>query len=123
MGIQITNTLDGLAADMRTMPRQAAVGFSKAVRSNVNEGKRRARRNAKITARRHGRLYPDAITAEMRTALSGEFGPETYKSQGGMSFERGSKNQPPHRDLERAASGLKLRLARDADDVVGRLFW
>jgi hypothetical protein len=123
MSVRVTHTIDTLAADLRAKPREAGTGMTKVLRKSLNEGKRRARINAKSTARKHGKHYPDSITAELRTPFSGEFGPEAGKPQGGMSFERGSRNQPPHRDLERAADAVMPGLQNDVGDLLNRLFW
>lgn len=55
---------------------------------------------ATTTAGTHGRHYPKSIDAELRfsTNLEVEIGPNPAKKQGGMSFEYGSVNQPPHLD-------------------------
>ncbi len=51
----------------------------------------------------HGVHYPDAITVEKVGVLAWEAGPEAGRPQGGMSFETGSRNQPPHLDGNNAA--------------------
>ena len=66
---------------------------------------------ARVSSGAHGIHYPDAISAELVFDLGGvavDMGPESGKPQGGMSFERGSRNQPPHAD------GLKALAAGEA---------
>lgn len=66
---------------------------------------------ARMSSGAHGIHYPDAISAELVFDLGGvavDIGPESGKPQGGMSFERGSRNQPPHAD------GLKALAAGEA---------
>lgn len=66
---------------------------------------------ARVSSGAHGIHYSDAISAELVFDLAGvavDMGPETGKPQGGMSFERGSRNQPPHAD------GLKALAAGEA---------
>ena len=56
---------------------------------------------ARGTAGEHGIHYPDSIEADMVFDLGGasvEVGPNPGMPQGGMSFEHGSRNQPPHLD-------------------------
>ena len=59
------------------------------------------RTGARMSSGAHGIHYPDAISAELVFDLGGvavDIGPESGKPQGGMSFEHGSRNQPPHLD-------------------------
>ena len=59
------------------------------------------RTGARMSSGAHGIHYPDAISAEPVFDLGGvavDIGPESGKPQGGMSFEHGSRNQPPHLD-------------------------
>lgn len=60
--------------------------------------------NARQTSGEHGKHYPDSIDMERRggTDIVVEVGPNPAKPQGGMSFEYGSRNQPPHLDGQRA---------------------
>ena len=69
------------------------------------------RTGARMSSGKHGIHYPDAISAELVFDLGGvavDIGPESGKPQGGMSFEHGSRNQPPHLD------GLKALAAGEA---------
>ena len=69
------------------------------------------RTGARMSSGAHGIHYPDAISAELVFDLGGvavDIGPESGKPQGGMSFEHGSRNQPPHLD------GLKALAAGEA---------
>lgn len=70
------------------------------------------RRNARATAKQHGKHYPRSITAEQKYALDGpdwEIGPESGMPQGGMGagFEYGGPYQPPHLDGARATDGIE----------------
>ena len=59
------------------------------------------RTGARMSSGEHGIHYPDSIEADMVFDLGGasvEVGPNPGMPQGGMSFEHGSKNQPPHLD-------------------------
>lgn len=61
--------------------------------------------NARQTSGVHGKHYPDSIDMDLvvSTDIAVEVGPNPGKRQGGMSFEYGSVNQPPHLDGQRAA--------------------
>jgi len=80
------------------------------------------RANAKATARKHGKHYPNSITDEMRigTNIVFEAGPESGRPQGGMGpgFEFGSQNQPPHLDGARAMTGATQAIMDGADKAI-----
>jgi len=70
------------------------------------------RKNARLTARQHGKHYPRSITAEQKFVLDGpdwEVGPESALPQGGMGagFEYGGPTQPPHLDGAQAVAGIE----------------
>lgn len=121
--ITIRHTIGDLADDIREIPIKAVSQGARIVRENAWQGRDLAQASARATARSHGKHYHKAITAEMRTPLEWEFGPESGKRQGGMSFEHGSRNQPPHKDIERAADVVAGEFHRDVHAMVGRLFW
>jgi len=81
------------------------------------------KRNAKATAGVHGKRYPDSITTDMRlsTNIEVEVGPDPSRPQGGMSFEFGSVNQPPHLDGQRAADEVVPRIDRRIDAALAHL--
>ena len=60
------------------------------------------RANATATAGRHGKWYPASIKTKPVGAMEVEVGPTPGMRQGAMSFEFGSRNQPPHLDGQRA---------------------
>lgn len=122
-GIRVIHDIDDLASDMAAIPPKAAGGFARVVRSNAEQGNRLARGFAKQSAGAHGKHYPNAMSTERRGPFEWEYGPDAGKPQGGMSFERGSRNQPPHLDLARSADIVGPQLANDASDVIDGLFW
>jgi hypothetical protein len=82
------------------------------------------KKNARQTAGRHGRHYPNAITTEQIPVAREawwEVGPETRRKQGGMSFEHGSRNQPPHLDGANAAIGIEPKFIKAMDELVRTL--
>jgi len=99
------------------------------VRDGLKVGTTLAKANAKRTAGDHGKHYPASITSEMHSGLglfgntiSGEYGPDVARPQGGMSFEFGSRNQPPHLDLARSADVVGPSFERSVHDEIGDLF-
>lgn len=93
------------------------------VGDNLREGRDQARTFARATARRHGKHYPRSITVDRTSPLSGEYGPDPSLKQGGMSFEGGSRNQPPHNDLARSADVIGPQFGDDVADLPDRWFW
>lgn len=69
------------------------------------------RNNAVLTARSHGKHYPKRIDWDRIGFLDWEIGPHGHP-QGEMSFEYGSRNQPPHLDGGRALDMELPRLPR-----------
>lgn len=78
------------------------------------------RANARETSGEHGKHYPDSIDTTMRvsTNIVVEVGPNPAKPQGGMSFEYGSVNQPPHLDGQKAADKLEPVLGTMIDQAL-----
>lgn len=125
MPTHIVHSIDELERDLRTIATTFKPRAAAQVRDVAKDGNRVARRLARRSAGKHGKHYFKAITAERITPLVWEFGPDASKPQGGMSFEHGSRNQPPHHDLAQAAdqfgaTDLAIRVNRL---VLDRLFW
>jgi hypothetical protein len=81
--------------------------------------------NATATAGEHGVHYPDSIEADLAfsvTSIAVDVGPNPGKPQGGMSFEFGSSNQPPHLDGLRALDAVAPRVERIVESAIGHLF-
>lgn len=123
MRIRVIDTIGELADDMAEIPVMAARDMADTVRKNAEGGERYARSFAKKSAGAHGKHYPRSITSEAISPFAWEFGPDSSMPQGGMSFERGSRNQPPHLDLSRAADLIAPRFARDVAALPDRWFW
>lgn len=125
MGVHVVHSLGDLERDLREVATEFKPLAARQVADVAKAGNTEARRFARRSAGRHGKHYPKAITAERRTPLRWEWGPDSAMPQGDMSFERGSRNQPPHHDLAQAADmhgagDLSLRIQRR---VLDRLFW
>lgn len=80
-------------------------------------------RNAEATAGEHGKHYPKSIEARrgLSTSFVVEVGPNPGMPQGGMSFEFGSANQPPHLDGQRALDEVAPAFVARVESVLGLL--
>lgn len=112
-----------LAADCDHIATGAHSDLRGAVEDGLRVGKGIARANAKRTAGKHGKHYPNSITSKMLADLVGEYGPDSAYPQGGMSFEYGSRNQPPHLDLARSADVAGPALAEAVRKQIDEWFW
>lgn len=129
--VHVTHTIGDLARDLAQIPVKAAKECQEIVRDGAKAGAILARTNAERTAGAHGKHYPKSITSEQRSpyhfgggsVFSAEYGPDIAKNQGGMSFEYGSRNQPPHLDLARSADIIGPALAQEVRQMLDRLFW
>lgn len=134
MRIRVIDTIDELADDMRDIVRQAP----RDMRAKVNEAARVGNTVAKDFARQQHSMnsrydihYSRAFTWEPRGTVSfggvngysAEYGPDISRPQGGMSFERGSRNQPPHLDLARSADIIGPSFGQEVGQMVDRWFW
>lgn len=131
MRVRVIHTIDDLADDMRAIAARARPDMRGVVRQGLRTGNTVAKDDAKRTARRHGKHYPNAFSWEMHTSLfgpgsaviSGEYGPDVNKRQGGMSFENGSRNQKPHRNLAKSADLIGPAFANEAAGLYDEWFW
>lgn len=128
MNVRVTSTLRYLEDDLRDVAKRASRDIRATVADGIREGNRAARSYAKKSAGAHGKHYPNAFTTEMHPAAglgsaSGEYGPDASMPQGGMSFERGSRNQPPHLDLARSADLIAPVFAKKVRALPDRWFW
>lgn len=109
-----------LATDYTAIPNRATRGVADAVEETAKKGERLAKAFARESAGDHGKHYPRSITSESSglLGLSWVYGPDSALPQGGMSFEYGSRNQPPHLDLNRSADLIGPELGRKIMDAV-----
>jgi hypothetical protein len=116
---------------MADIPARAKIDMRSTVREGIKVGNSLAKDFAKSSAGAHGKRYPNAFSTEMRptfsgfgtSIISGEYGPDIAKPQGGMSFEFGSRNQKPHLDLARSADIVGPALAGEVRRLPDRWFW
>ena len=124
MATRIYHSLDDLERDMKTIATTFKPRAAEQVRDVARDGNKVARRLARRSAGAHGKHYFKAMSTERQTPLSWEYGPDAAMPQGGMSFEHGSRNQPPHHDLAKSADIHGANdLAARMDRVLDRLFW
>lgn len=130
MRVHVTHGIDDLASDLADIAARVKPDMRGVVRDGIRVGADLAKANAKRTAGSHGKHYPRSITSEMHSGLglfgntiSGEYGPDASRPQGGMSFEYGSRNQPPHLDLARSADIVGPSFARSVRDEIDEWFW
>lgn len=97
----------------------APLDLADAVETNAKDGRDAAKTFARRTAGAHGKHYYKRIDAEQIAPLAWEYGPSGHP-QGEMSFEWGSRNQKPHRDLARSADIVGPALARDVQRLAAR---
>jgi len=70
------------------------------------------RDNAIESSGRHGKHYPKAIQSRPVSPLTVVVAPWGSGKQSDMSFEFGSRNQPPHLDGQRALDALHKAIER-----------
>lgn len=78
---------------------------------------------ATVSSGKHGKHYPKAIDYKMVPSLSSilaEIAPDPSKPQGGMSFEDGSRNQPPHPDSITTMTAMEPKIVKRVDTALGR---
>lgn len=127
--VRAYHTINDLASDLRRIPDIARRDMRAVVREAAIVGNTVAKDNARRTAGAHGKHYPKAFTWEMRGSLFGgagfvaEYGPDANRPQGGMSFEEGSRNQPPHHDLAKSADLIGPSFAQEVRQRMGGWFW
>lgn len=121
--VNFIHSLGDLDREMRRIPGKAATAAARSVKTRAEQGNRSAKAFATKSAGSHGKHYPDAFSAEAISAFEWEYGPDASKPQGGMSFEYGSRNQPPHMDLNKSADIVGPKLDADMRKLLDRLFW
>ena len=126
----VRNTLDSLERDLKALPIVAVKDMKACVRKAGIAGNKVAKDHATFTARSHGKHYPNAFSVDHGAAVAGgaaaftaAYGPDASRPQGGMSFERGSRRQPPHLDLKLSADLMGPVFARMVHDLPDGWFW
>jgi hypothetical protein len=129
MRVRVSHTLDDLERALVRGAARARPDCRDAMKDAVQTGNYIAKQNAKRTAGRHGKHYPKAFSWEVNASLFGGagvigiYGPEVGPRQGRMSFEEGSRNQPPHNDLEKTRNHAAGLLAQNVRAKMDNWFW
>lgn len=128
VGVRVVHDLDDLEADLREIVRKVPGDLTRTVREGAKVGNVVARDFARESSGSHGKHYPRAFSSEMVARgvfgmYAAEYGPDASKPQGGMSFEDGSRNQPPHNDLAKSADLMGPALAGEVHRLTGGWFW
>lgn len=115
--------LYSLSRDLGKIGAKATSVMYGVLREGATDVRDTWKRNARLTSGEHGKRYPDSITMDARvgTSIGFEIGPDPRLPQGGMSFENGSVNQPPHLDGLRAVEEVGPRVHRRIDVALGYL--
>lgn len=120
MGVHFDSSgIRDLAADYGRVPLLATKRVDAAVSKVANRGNLIAKNFARESAGDTGKLYHLAFEAERERVGTFVYGPNAAMPQGGMSFEYGSRNSPPHLDLNRSADIIGPMLSREVRDAVG----
>jgi hypothetical protein len=120
--VRVFHGIDDLRSDLAGIPVELAKRAPKVVKKNATQGNRIAKGFAKTSAGAHGKHYSNRFSVDMLSPFSAEYGPKG-RPQGEMSFEHGSRNQPPHLDLNKSADIQGPKFADDISDMVDGLFW
>ena len=118
-----TGELSALARDLGRMSARTTGSMIGVFREGADDLVKEWAANARATSGEHGKHYPNSIDSEMQigTDIAFEVGPNPAKPQGGMAFETGSVNQPPHPDGQRAADTIIPSIDRRIDAALGHL--
>lgn len=129
--IRVVHGIDDLASDMAGIARGARRDMVKVVREGIRVGNDVAKGYARQSAGAHGKHYHRAFSSEMHgivefggsAGISGEYGPDAAMPQGGMQFERGSRNSPPHNDLAKSADLIGPAFGHEVARLPEKWFW
>lgn len=129
--IRFSHDIGDLANDLARIPGMARRDIKSTVHRAAVVGNSVARDNARRSSGTHGKRYPNAMTWQTNSydapggggAYQAEWGPEIGRPQGGMSFEGGSRNQPPHNDLAKSADLMGPAFAGEIRNLPDNWFW
>lgn len=112
MSASVTSNALQVIAELGKINGRAFRNVAIAVQTGGKWVERDWKANATQTAGAHGKWYPDAIKATRTGALESSIEPDASMRQGAMSFEYGSRRQPPHLDGQRAYDGRETAIRR-----------
>lgn len=118
--IRVTNDLSGLARDTAAIATTGKAAMVPVVARYGQMGNSAARRFARQRSGPHGANYFKRLTAEMRTPLSWEYGPEGDVVENAVGA--GWRNGPANTDLERSMDYVGPKFADAVGKTADRLF-
>ena len=115
---------DEVVAGLEALPGELSADLAGVVDDAGRRLRDGWRRNARRSARRHGRYYPASITNglyQQEGSIYADVGPENALPQGrmGRGFEYGSVNQPPHYDGSLAFATERPKFIADVLEHIG----
>ena len=124
MAVRFVSTgVKHLAADLGRVPARAGVTIAAALAESAREGNSKAQEFARASSGKIGRHYPESFRATIAGLLAWEYGPDASMPQGGMSFEHGSRKQPPHLDLAKSADLIVPTFQRRVSEAINEALW
>ncbi|HKY58304.1 MAG TPA: hypothetical protein VJL80_09725 [Aeromicrobium sp.] len=129
--VNVSHGIGDLKRDLSRIPPTFYREGRKLITEGAKVGNSLAKDNAKRSSGRHGKHYPKAFTADRAKSFVGfgggviqaEYGPDSHKRQGDMSFEDGSRNQRPHNDLRKSADVIGPALVGETRMMLDGMFW
>lgn len=118
--IRVTNDLSDLARDTKAIATTGRAAMVPVVARYGQMGNNAARRFARQRSGPHGVDYFKRITAETRTPLSWEYGPEGDVVENAVGA--GWRNGPANTDLERSMDYVGPKFADAVGKTAERLF-
>jgi hypothetical protein len=103
----ITTNARQVATDLGKIEKVAFAKTRLAVQAGGELVEQRWQANAVESSGQHGVHYPKAVESNMTGGLEATVKPNPTMPQGNMSFEYGSRNQPPHLDGQRAVDACR----------------
>lgn len=104
-GITVTVNTAEVVRDLGRIDKQAFKATVSVIEQSGIDVRDAWRANATASSGAHGKHYPKSINSRMVpgfTSIAVDVEPTAGMKQAGMSFEYGSRNQPPHLDGQKA---------------------
>lgn len=132
--VTVSHGIGDLAADLRTIAREAPAVLSGVVRDNIRAGNELAKSYARTAngPESASRKYPGSFTAAMgkgfrgatSSVYSGEYGP-IARGQGELAhiLEQGLGHNAPQNNLAKSSDIIGPAFAHDAGRKAASLFW
>ena len=116
--IRVQTNANVIAADFGKVAGKVVKQARVIVETSAIDVRDKWRVNAYATSLPHGSWYPSSIRYQMTGALEATIAPDESYKQGGMSFEFGSRNQPPHLDGQRAIDHMRPIIERRLETLL-----